>query len=264
MVINGMIKVNIIILLFFGFISCNQRPTRSTENVGNQNNKAQMDQLYPDIEYDSVKYYKDFDWINFKGRQNVYSDSKEYPYIKMSYKADSILMKIYFTEKDIEERRFFKKDEVWVNLMQTKHKREGEYHYYLTLFQPENCIQIEYTKNPFRDIDNEMFEISFFESSENKISQTGYIVASRGIKGLLPIKNLTQVFGKQNCFFMKVNQVRIEDKKAISITKEYSHDNFKKSIFSNEKSPFVEDFNQYYSYFYYRIKQEKKYLINVD
>ncbi len=92
-------------------------------------------------------------------------------------------MKIWYSKNDLEYRKFFKIEKKWANLMRSEFKREGEYHYFLTIFSPANCIQIEYVKNPFNDIDNEIFEIKFSKHFAIKnYAYTTYTVASRRLK----------------------------------------------------------------------------------
>jgi hypothetical protein len=246
-----------IFFAFFFFMSCKS----SDENTDASETKKGKISLPGKVEYDSVKLYRDFDWVKFSGQGQIV-DVKDYPYVRLSYKKDSLFMSIYYSENDFEERKFFRLENNWANLMRSKFKREGEYHYFLTVFLPQGCTQIEYVKNPFKDSDNEMYEIGFLKSSNQKISYTYYMVASSGLKDIFPINKVTESLARGNAFFIKFIDAAIDKTKVTSITKKYSDKDLKKLIFTDENSPFVYDISNYESFFYYEIKNQNKYLVN--
>jgi hypothetical protein len=78
-----------IVLLILSFLSCNDRKTTSADTFLNS-------------KYDSIKFYKDVDWITFEGIGIGHDNPfKKYPFTEFRYKGDTIDILVHFSENKI-------------------------------------------------------------------------------------------------------------------------------------------------------------------
>lgn len=73
---------------------------------------------------DSVFYYKDFDWYHFRGLQPVKKEELVYPFVKMLFRKDSLLLKVYYSEGQSHTVHFFKLQGKWCS--HSSHVTDGD------------------------------------------------------------------------------------------------------------------------------------------
>jgi hypothetical protein len=88
------INLTITLLLSINFccFSCNESKDDKIEKIQNINSNALS-------KYDSVKYYKDADWISFEGLGEAHNRPLEkYPYISFNYKGDTVDIVVFYSD----------------------------------------------------------------------------------------------------------------------------------------------------------------------
>lgn len=62
---------------------------------------------------DSIFYFRDFDWCNFKGLGKTDVDHLEYPFVKVIYKENNMRLKVYYANDEVTQITFFKLQGRW-------------------------------------------------------------------------------------------------------------------------------------------------------
>ena len=65
----------------------------------NQSNNPKKDEVHITIDehnYDSVLYYKDVNWVSYKGIEKIAKSELSYPFTVFCYKGGVVEMKIFF------------------------------------------------------------------------------------------------------------------------------------------------------------------------
>jgi hypothetical protein len=165
-------------------LGCNESTQKSQVNSDTADKRDNCDSAFA---------YADFDWNNFKGVGNRVNENT-YPYVSLCYQGQKAVMEVHKPDKEVSRITFFRYKGYWANLSRTKFKRHGEYHYFLSVFIPEQCVAIEYVGNPFKQADSEMFEIAFKRSHGNNFEDKYYLVSSEGMRGLPTAETISESY----------------------------------------------------------------------
>lgn len=104
----------------------------------NQSNSSKRDEVLITIDehkYDSVLYYKDVNWVSYKGIEEIAKSELNYPFTVFCYRGGVVEMQIFFNEKKMIKR--YKKKYKGYDYVQSKYysieNRDTVYGVYLVV-----------------------------------------------------------------------------------------------------------------------------------
>lgn len=96
---------------------------------------------------DSILYYKDFDLYSFHGIDQLKVDSLSYPFVKMVYQKDSLLLKAHYSPDKNKELLLYKLNNQWCH--HWKHWSDGVTSHFFMLFTDTALYEFRYHRNPY-------------------------------------------------------------------------------------------------------------------
>ncbi len=96
---------------------------------------------------DSIFYYKDFDLYSFKGLHQLSRDSLNYPFVKMVYNDDSLVIKAYYHEKKTHQLLLLKLNGQWSN--HSRHWSDGVTSHSFLVFTDTALYEFKFHRNPY-------------------------------------------------------------------------------------------------------------------
>lgn len=96
---------------------------------------------------DSILYYKDFNIYSFHGINKLNIDSLNYPFVKMVYHKDSLLLKAYYSPDKHKELQLFKLNNQWCHHWQ--HWSDGVTSHFFIVFTDIALYEFRFHRNPY-------------------------------------------------------------------------------------------------------------------
>jgi hypothetical protein len=127
-------KLLLIILLSGFYFSC-----------GNRGNHVISDYIEQD-RGDSIFYYRDFDWCNFKGIEKININELKYPFVKTIYRNGKLILKVHYSKDNTNQITFFKLQDKWCN--HSCGYVDGELDHYFEISLDTMMLRLSYMRNP--------------------------------------------------------------------------------------------------------------------
>jgi hypothetical protein len=96
---------------------------------------------------DSINYFKDFDLYSFKGINKLSPDSLSFPFVKMIYRNDSLILKAHYDSKRTNAITFYKLQNKWCS--HSWHFYEGDQQHTFLINLDTALLELTYSRNPF-------------------------------------------------------------------------------------------------------------------
>jgi hypothetical protein len=96
---------------------------------------------------DSIIYYRDFDLYSFKGIDKLNPDSLRYPFVKMIYKNDSLVLKAHYNKSKAYHLLLLKLNGQWSNHFQ--HWGDGVTSHHFLVFTDTALYEFKFHRNPY-------------------------------------------------------------------------------------------------------------------
>lgn len=126
---------------------------------------------------DSIFYYRDFDWCNFKGIRQIDNKHLKYPFVKMIYRDARLTLKAHFRKDETTEITFFKLQNRWCHHNCDYTISEGHVDHYFEINLDTAMLELSYSLNPLDTTHNYLsglYELTVSKKVNDTIIQNIY------------------------------------------------------------------------------------------
>jgi hypothetical protein len=95
---------------------------------------------------DSILYYRDFDWENFKGLERVSTKELRYPFVKIMYNGKKLILKAHYSETKTNQISFFKLQDKWCSHFW--HFYDGDQNHHFVISMDSFMLELRFAGNP--------------------------------------------------------------------------------------------------------------------
>jgi hypothetical protein len=95
---------------------------------------------------DSILYYRDFDWCNFKGLERISIKELRYPFVKMIYSRKKLVLKAHYSESKTNQISFFKLQDKWCSHFW--HFYDGDQNHHFVISMDSFMLELRFAGNP--------------------------------------------------------------------------------------------------------------------
>jgi hypothetical protein len=140
---------------------------------------------------DSVKFYKDFDLYTFKGVDSLKQSSIKYPYIKVTYKKDKLILTAFYNESQKIQKELYRFNNHWCYY--DTYYSDGSNSHCFTVFTERGFYKFRFLRNPYGKTEEDLKWPAVF-----------YSLTINSIEGKVVKYRYYQSFQWGDCDFKKV------------------------------------------------------------
>jgi hypothetical protein len=195
---------------------------------------------------DSIIYYKDFDLYSFKGRDKLNADSLSYPFVKMVYRNDSLVLKAHYNKGKTSQLLLFKLNNQWCN--HSHHWSDGVTSHHFKVFTDTALYEFKFHRNPYgktaEDLERpaELYSITVESKNNNIVKYRYYQSFDWGSTNYRDVPDVSKVNEKDwlnNCESLIISHEEI-----INDTIRQSHQSYRRVFRNGEYQELEKDGNE--------------------